>query len=170
MVSESKNCIGLFGTCGSSTWRINFISQYEKLGYEYYNPQVEFWDPSLAEIEADHLATDNIILFPITDETYAVGSLSEVGFSLLSAIKLDDRRDIVVMITQNLTEDLMVDADRAKESLRARALVYQHLKVQNLPNVYLVDSLKEMLDVSKVLYASNLLKQDISKFSIKNRR
>jgi len=164
------NCIGLFGTCGRSKWRDSFIELFKEESIEFFNPQVENWDPSLAEIEAEHLATDSIILFPITSETYAVGSLAEVGFSVLSSIKLDDRRDFVVMIEQKLDEDLMKDSERAKESLRARALVYQHLKAQNLPNIYLVDNFEEMMLVSDILYKSNIAKSGIARFSIKNRR
>ena len=38
---------------------------------------------------AEHLADDEIVLFPITKDTYAMGSLSEVGFSFLQAVKLN---------------------------------------------------------------------------------
>jgi hypothetical protein len=163
------NCIGLFGTCGNSKWRDPFISQYQELGIDFFNPLVDNWKPEDAVEEAKHLAEDNIILFPITNETYAVGSLSEVGFGVLNAIKLDDRRDFVVMIDQKLTDELMKDIDRAKESLRARALVLQHLKAQNLPNVYHVDTLEEMKEVSIAIFESNLVKEKIAKYSIKNK-
>lgn len=154
----SKLCIGLFGTCGKSTWRKTFIEEYEKRGMvdgvNFYNPQVEDWDPSCAEIEAENLAEDSIILFPITKETYAFGSLSEVGFSILNAIKLNDRRDLVVMIDQELEQELMEDKVQAKDSLRSRALVKQHLKKLGYNNLYVVDTLDEMLDLSLALYES----------------
>ena len=73
------------------------------------------------------------------------------------------------MIDQELIPSLMEDAGRAKDNLRARALVTQHLKMQNLPNVYLVDNLEDMLKVSVTLYTSNKVKEDIAKFSIKNK-
>jgi len=161
------NCIGLFGTCGNSKWRDNFIAEFDKLSINFFNPLVDDWKPEDAEIEAKHLAEDEIILFPITSETYGVGSLSEVGFGVLSAIKLDDRRDFVVMIDMNLSEELMKDANRAKESLRARALVKQHLKAQKLPNVYLVENLEDMKEVAITLFNSNQIKNKINKFSIK---
>ena len=163
----TKLCVGLFGTCGGSTWRDPFMDKYDELGIEYFNPKVEDWDPSMAEVEADHLATDQIILFPITSETYASGSLSEIGFSVMSAMKLDDRRDIVVLIDQELDDSLMADAVPAKESLRARALVKQHLLAQNLPNVYLVDTLEDMLDVSLALYEAAKHTDKLQKFSVK---
>jgi len=163
-------CIGLFGTCGGSRWRERlFIPRYDELGIEYYNPQVEDWNPSLAELEAEHLAEDAIILFPVTNETYAFGSLAETGFSMLNAMKLDDRREFVLFIAQDIAEtnpkgnrlDDRLNPDgtknpnsRAKDSLRARALVKQHLIKMRLPNVYLVDSLEQMLDVSITLWES----------------
>jgi hypothetical protein len=163
-------CIGLFGTCGGSQWRERlFIPKYQELDIEFYNPQVEDWNPSLAEVEARHLAEDTIILLPVTNETYAFGSLAETGFSVLNAITLDDRREFVIFIAQDIAEtdpkgnalDDQLNPDgsrnpnsRAKDSLRARALVRQHLVKLRLPNVYLVDSLEEMLRVSLVLWDS----------------
>ena len=62
----NKNCIGLFGTCGNSTWRNKFMEIYDKKNIIYYNPQVDDWKPEDAVIEAERLANDQIILFPIT--------------------------------------------------------------------------------------------------------
>lgn len=95
-----KLCIGLFGTCGKSTWRVPFMTRYTELGIPYFNPQVEDWKPEDAVIEAEHLADDDVILFPVTSETYATGSLAETGFSILNAVRLDDRRDFIILIEQ----------------------------------------------------------------------
>jgi hypothetical protein len=146
-----KLCIGLFGTCGGSKWRAPFMSRYTELGLTHYNPQVEDWNPECAVEEAAHLAQDMVILFPVTSETYATGSLAEVGFSILQAINLDDRREFVIMIEQHL-DDSLDDALMRKESLRARALVLEHLKKLRLSNVYFVDTLEQMLEVSLQLY------------------
>lgn len=156
--------IGLFGTCGNSRWRDRFMARYAELGISYFNPQVENWDPSCAEEEARHLAEDQIILFPVTDETYGLGSLSEVGFSILQAIKLDDRREFVIMIASDLVEGLN-DAVARKESIRSRALVKQHLKKLRLPNLYLVDSLEEMLEVSLQLHKSVSIREPLKRFN-----
>jgi len=118
----------------------------------FFNPQVEEWDPSMAAIEAAHLAEDSVILFPVLAETYGLGSCAEVGFSILNAIKLDNIRDFVLLIDDRLDEELMQDAAMSKESLRARALVKQHLKKLALSNVYLVDDLDTMLEASVDLY------------------
>jgi hypothetical protein len=155
-----KLCIGMFGTCGETTWRKElFIPHYEKTmglkdGVEFFNPQVEEWDASMAEIEAEHLAEDAIILFPITHETYGLGSIAETGFSLLNAIRLDDRRDFIIMVDQYLDDELMENKELAKESLRGRALILQHLKKLNFSNVYIVDTLDEMLEVSSMLFSN----------------
>lgn len=162
-------CIGLFGTCGKSTFRQDlFIPEYVKRdlrdGEHFFNPQKDDWKPEDAAVEAEHLANDQVILFPVTGETYATGSLAEVGFSILNAIKLDDRRDLVVAIEPGLDAPLHEDKALAKESLRARALVAQHLKKLRLGNLFVLDTgtiqqprpriqyLKQMLDLSIVLF------------------
>lgn len=156
--------IGLFGTCGNSRWRGPFMKRYEELGINYFNPQVENWNPSCAEEEAKHLAEDEIILFPVTNETYGLGSLSEVGFSILQAIKLDDRREFVVMVDPDVTPELS-DPIARKESVRARALVKQHLKKLRLPNLYLVDTLDEMLTASLELYKAVSFLEPLKRFN-----
>jgi hypothetical protein len=163
----SKLCIGLFGTCGNSKWRDKFISEFNISHITYFNPQIDNWTPECAEVEAEHLANDDIILFPITNETYATGSLAEVGFSILNAIRLDDRRDFVVMIDKNLVEELN-DPIARKESLRARALVKQHLKKLRLPNLYLVDSLDDMLYVASQLWTVALIREPLKYLNPQN--
>ena len=148
-------CIGLFGTCGGSKWREPFIATYESLGIEYFNPQKDDWKPEDAEIEAEHLVNDQVILFPVTNETYAIGSLAETGFSILSALRSNDQRYVVIYIDPKLDPALeTADPIAAKESMRARALVAAHLKKLNHYNVFIVDSLEKMLTISKELYSA----------------
>jgi hypothetical protein len=115
-------------------------------------------------VEAEHLANDEIILFPVTSETYGTGSLTEVGFSILQAIRLDDRRDFVIMIEMRL-DDALDNADTRKESLRARALVLQHLKKLRLKNLYVVETLEDMLEVSLQLYQAAVLRAPLARFN-----
>lgn len=148
-----KKCIGLFGTCGNSTWRDQFVEYYTKNGIEFFNPQVENWTPECATIEAEHLASDNIVLFPITDETYATGSLAEVGFAVANAV-LNKHRKFVFLISPTVDEKLISDNQlAAKESTRARALVKKHLEQFNLDNVHVASTMEEMLSKSVVLCA-----------------
>lgn len=159
--------IGLFGTCGGSKWRDRFIKKYEELGISFFNPQVEDWKPELAAIEAQHLAEDKVILFPVTNETYATGSLSEVGFSILNAIKLDDRRSFVVMIQMDLVSEL-ADPVACKESLRARALVSEHLRKLRLSNLYVVETLDQMMELSISLYRAAEITFPLEKYNPHN--
>ncbi len=122
----------------------------------------------MAQVEARHLAEDEIILFPVTGETYGTGSLSEVGFSILQAIRLDDRRDFVVLIEPTL--DISLDnAVARKESLRSRALVGEHLRKLRLTNLYVVDTLDQMLAVSLKLHEAAVLRAPLAMFNPHNR-
>jgi len=162
---SENTTVGLFGTCGKTTFRKDlFIPKFEKIGIEYFNPQLGpgEWNPTCAEIEAEHLASDEIILFPITKDTYGLGSLSEVGFSFLQAMKLNSDRDFIIMIDKELDESLFINNtenpknvtsfELAQESLKMRALVTQHIKKMNMNNVYVVDNLEEMLELTVELY------------------
>ena len=146
------NCIGLFGTCGNSTWREAFISKYDEKNIQYFNPQVKYWSTELAKIEADHMAKDAIILFPITDETYGTGSLAELGFAYSKAIMNPDM-SLIVMVDSTVKKEL-ADANSvaAKESNRARALVLEHINKLSISNVYVVSTLEEMLGASILLW------------------
>lgn len=157
-------CIGMFGTCGGSKWRDRFMASYRNEDIPFFNPQVDDWKPEDAVNEAQHLANDGIILFPITSETYGIGSLAETGFSILNAIKLDDRRDFIIFIEQRL-DDCLDNAVVRKESLRARALVMEHLRKLRLGNLYVVDSLEEMLEVSITLFRAAALREPLKKFN-----
>lgn len=159
-----KPTIGLFGTCGNSQWREPFITKYKQLGIQFFNPQVKDWKPELAAVEAQHLANDKIILFPITNETYATVALSEVGFLVLNAIKPDDRKSFVVMIQEDLNPELN-DPIAREESLRARVLVLEHLRHLRLSNLYIVDTLEEMLDISLKLYQDVEITASLEKFN-----
>lgn len=144
--------IGLFGTCGNSTWRTPFIEKYTTEGISFYNPQVPNWTPECAAEEAEHLLYDDILLFPVTAETYASGSLAETGFSILSAIRANTDRYVIVFIDPKVDQALADENPvAAKESVRSRALVLAHLKKLNHPNVFQVKSLEDMLALSLVL-------------------
>ena len=165
-----KKCVGLFGTCGDSEWRKPFIKKFDELGIEYFNPQLPpgTWTEECAFVEAEHLAEDAVILFPVTSETYATGSLAEVGFSILNAIKLDDRREFVILIDKAL-DPALSDAVARKESLRARALVIEHLKKLRLANLYLVDDMDEMLEVSTKLWDGIVARYELLKYNPHNK-
>jgi hypothetical protein len=161
--------IGLFGTCGDSKWRDTFMEVYDKKGISYFNPVKDDWKVEDAKIEAEHLANDEIILFPVTNETLSLGSLGEVGFSILQAIKLDSNRDIVVMIEDDLSNEakLQFDDSMVIESIKMRALIKAHLNKLNYTNVYLVDNLNDMLTVSLKLYDIQEIKEYLDNYRSK---
>jgi hypothetical protein len=163
-----NNCIGLFGTCGGSKWRDAFIESYFQHGITFFNPQVEDWDPSFALVEAEHLANDNIMAWPITSETLGLGSISEIGFSLIQAMNLESRRDFVVMVDQFVDDAVKEEFGEVmvKESLRGRALILQHIKKVNLANVYLVDNLQDMLKVTLRLREISVIRQKIEEIAV----
>lgn len=77
---------------------------------------------------------------------------------------MDDRRDFVILIEQELDSNLDNEVAR-KESLRARALVKEHLKKLRLSNLYVVSSLSEMLEVSITLYKAAQMREPLRKLN-----
>lgn len=147
--------VGLFGTCGKSTWRKNFISTLNELGIDFFNPQVENWTPECAEIEAQHLINDDIILFPVTNETTGYGSLAETGFSILQTVMQGDSKPRLLILFIDSACEVENPADK-KASINARALVRAHLKKFKHTTVLEVGSLEEMLQ--KTVKGVDLLK------------
>jgi len=166
--------IGLFGTCGSSKWREPFMKAYDEQGIKYFNPVKADWKVEDAQIEAEHLANDEILCFPVTNETFAFGSLGEVGFSILQAIKLNSRREIIIMIDPDVeldytkieTPDVPLAHAQRKDSIKARALVMAHLKKIDYPNVWIVKSLDNMLKLSLTLHALAIIKESAKQYTL----
>lgn len=155
MSNLSARTVGLFGTCGGSRWRDAFMARYEALGIPYFNPQVDNWTPELADVEAWHLANDSLVLFPITNETFAAGSLAETGFSALTATRTNENRFVMLYIDPTVDEaSTAANPQAAKDSVRARKLVLAHLKQNPVANVFVVDSLEDMLEKSIKLFAA----------------
>jgi len=152
MDMENQICIGLFGTCDKIRWRDPFMAAYDAKGVSYFNPMVDNWHPGMVPLEAQHLAEDPIILFPILKDSYGLGSLSEVGFGPLRALRQNKYRSFVVLIDDDVTDALKADALRAKDSTRGRALVKGHLKNMGMSNLYLVETLDQMLETSLKLH------------------
>lgn len=166
MADPNKACIGLFGTCDKVRWRDPFMSKYADIGISFFNPMVDDWHPGMAALEAEHLANDPVVLFPILKESYALGSLAEMGFGPLKAIRQNRFRSFVVLIDDEVTPELAAaDPLRAKASKTARALVKAHLKDLGLPNVYLVDTLEQMLELSVKLHAIHTQVQELEAFT-----
>ena len=103
MNTNLNNIIGLFGTCGDSTWRNEIsIPAIEAAGIESFNPVVENWTEDCMEIEAGHAATDKVIMLVITGETSAIGSMAESGWIALQAHL---RGQKVFIVIGDMTDD-----------------------------------------------------------------
>jgi hypothetical protein len=147
-----KTTIGLFGTCGNSTWRDNFIALYKEKGINYFNPQLPegTWTPECADIENQHFKKDDIVLFPVTNETTAFGSLAEVGFSINTLLEnIESHRYFIFMINDDC---IVADEEQRTASVRARKLVKSKLIDCAHPNVFIVKTLDEMKELSLKLY------------------
>jgi hypothetical protein len=115
---------------------------------------VDDWHPGLVAEEAKHLAEDEVILFPVLGWSYGEGSLSELGFGPLKAMRQNMHRSFVFYIETTLHERL-TDPERCKASLRARKLLLGHLSELSAPNVYVASSLESMLETSLALYEAH---------------
>jgi len=131
------------------------MAKYDLLGIPYFNPMVDDWHPGMVPLEAQHLAEDEVIVFPVLGWSYAEGSLSELGFGPLKAMRQNRNRSFVYLIETELHERL-TDPDRCKASLRARKLLLGHLKEIDAPNIYVVNSLDLALECTIELYKSHL--------------
>jgi hypothetical protein len=145
--------IGLFGTCDNSAWRDAFMTRYAALGIEYFNPQVADWTPDFAGVEAQHLATDELILFPVLDESLGIGSLAEIGLSIATLLRTNRNRFVVLFVAAKVCDALQLhNPVTARISNQSRALVRAHLSQHAHSNLFIVESLPAMLEVSLHLY------------------
>lgn len=117
---NSKPMVGLFGTCGTSTWRDGIIEYLKFYGIPYFNPLRADWKHEYIAEENKHLNEDDIVIFVVTNETTGFGSLGEIGFSFLNAKKTN--QILIVMIDKDCI-DPKADAKALKESVNTRALV-----------------------------------------------
>ena len=148
--------VGLFGTCDNSKWREPFIERFNREGITYFNPVVEDWNPGCMPIEKEHFESDEILLFPILAESYGQGSLSELGFSVLRALRASKARILILLIDPEVEQRLMDEnALRAKDSNRSRALVGSYIESVEDSRVIVVHSLAALLTAS--LQAHKLL-------------
>lgn len=153
---ESQPCIGMFGTCGQTTFRDRlFIPVYEELKINYFNPQVDDWKPEDAKDEADHLVHDMVQTWPVTSDTYGSGSVAEQGYSIAASLRSDSPypKFVIPMLEMEL-DDSLSDEIARNESLRARRLARAHLERSSSPNVIIVESLDQMLETSLALYGA----------------
>jgi len=146
--------VGLFGTCDNSKWRDDFIEAYGELGVDYFNPDAgDNWHPGMIEDENKHLLEDDIILFPVLAESLGLGSLGEIGFSVLNVIRNIEEgstQHLIVMIDDDCTSTKASESEK-EHSKRTRKLVKSKLLKVTHPNVIVVRNLNAMLVASQGL-------------------
>ncbi len=151
-----QNVIGLFGTCDNSPWRGPVIETLDRHGIAWYNPDAgDNWEPWMVEEENMHLREDHIILFPILGESLGQGSLAEIGFSVLNIVRniTSGKSDqtLVVLIDDECTDERKT-AEERKTSNRSRKLAKSKLAAVDHPNVYLVETLDDMVSLGIQLH------------------
>jgi hypothetical protein len=142
-------------------WRTPFEKSLMQKNISYFNPQVDNWEPWMAEMENQCIARSPVVLFPILSSTLGLGSLAEIGFSVLSVLRsiqkganreliilidptVDDTATITDIVDGKKTPVLASDAIRA-ESVRTRTLVRTKVLTETWrQGVHLVDTLDEM--------------------------
>ena len=118
-MSNLKNVVGLFGTCGDSQWRNPVIARLQEAGFEHFNPVVPNWTPECAVAESEHLASDRVLLFVITGETEGIASMAEAGFAALSAHK---NGQTFILVVEDFPDGNPKSAvNRARKLVRAHA-------------------------------------------------
>ncbi len=135
--------VGLFGSCGSpaSTWRTEiFIPKLQRNSLEFYNPQVgpHEWTAKNAKEEAERLASDEIIVFPISKETHGFGSLAEAGWAALGALLRGQKLGVYLEEDKNLPKDVQ----RARRLFKNLA---EELEKENTQFNF-ADTMEELLD------------------------
>lgn len=112
--SRLKPVVALMGTCGSpeSTWRSEiFIPKLTNRNLAYFNPQLPAgtWTPEMAKIESENMATDEVLVFPISAESHGYASMAETGLAMLSALLRGQKLGIFVEKTEEMSaQDLHV--------------------------------------------------------------
>jgi len=143
----------LMGTIGGDyedperdCWREDVVQPLlDELRVTYFNPVVSNWTEENAETEARVIAQAETIVLVITETSPSIGSLSESGWAVLSA--LEREQNIIIYIAPQSDNE---------ESLRARQIVIS--QAQSLADQYeqiiWVDSLDGVLQALRDLYRS----------------
>lgn len=142
----------LMGTVGGDyedpnrdCWREDIVQPVlDELGVTYYNPVVSNWTEENAEVEARVIAQAETIVLVITETSPSIGSLSESGWAVLSA--LERGQTIIVYIDPTSDDEV---SWRARQIIisQAPSLAAQH------EQVIWVNSLDEVVQALRTLYA-----------------
>lgn len=88
LVINFDEAVGLFGTCGGSTWRRPYYEQLLEADIEFFDPQIQpethgrSWYEADIENEVRHLERNPVLMFKVTGETTGLMSLLEIVKSI----------------------------------------------------------------------------------------
>jgi hypothetical protein len=141
-----------------------------------FNPQVDDWEPWMVEMENRCIRESPMVIFPVLGSTLGLGSLGEIGFSVMSVLRsiaAGQNRELIVLIDQvcddgitvsvrdedGVKRDMAAAPDLIQESNRMRALVRSKLEAEIWrQGVHLVDSLEEASTImERLLNCGHLL-------------
>lgn len=153
----------LGGTCGGDMWRTPFEADLARRGRSFFNPQVDDWQPWMVDLENRCIQESPVVLFPVLGSTLGIGSLGEIGFSVLAVLRSitsGRNRELIVLIEPEADPSMIITVKQAdgtktkehpgpaliQESNRLRALVRSKVLAESWrQGVWLVDTLPEML-------------------------
>lgn len=146
----NNKTVGLFGTCGNSTWRNAYISWFESMGIQYFNPLLtnrEYDNVEDPKREAQHLTNDRVIIFPVLGLTDGILSLGEVNIAIAQVI-MSWNRHLIVFIEPNANPNFVTDTAKLAKSNQMRSLYLAHLSNIHHPRIHIVESEEAMWEVS----------------------
>lgn len=118
LVTNYDEAVGLFGTCGGSTWREPFYSALTEWEIPLFDPQISpethgrSWCEADIENEVRHLERNPVLMFKVNGETTGLMSLLEIVKSIQNPT-----RYMIVLI-----EDLNIEYRDHQNDPRLKAL------------------------------------------------
>lgn len=149
--STQQAQVFLMGTVGGDyddpardCWREHIVQPVlNELGVSYFNPVVANWTEENAETEARVIAQAETIVLVITETSPSIGSLSESGWAVLSALERDQH--IIVYIAPHSSDE---------ESRRARQIVISQAPslAARYEQITWAESMEEVVQALRHLY------------------
>eukprot|EP01006_Ploeotia_vitrea_P039774 TRINITY_DN66376_c3_g1_i2.p2 TRINITY_DN66376_c3_g1~~TRINITY_DN66376_c3_g1_i2.p2 ORF type:complete len:581 (+),score=268.81 TRINITY_DN66376_c3_g1_i2:132-1745(+) len=131
---DQHNHVRVFlgGACGATTWRSKIaIPVFKKHNIDFYNPQVENWNPHLMVLEDLMKACCTPLLFVIDSSTRSLASMIEA-----SQLIAEDREVVLVINNVSVGTNIQgenVSATEAKDLNRARAYLDNTARLHEVP-------------------------------------
>lgn len=132
LVTNFDEAVGLFGTCGGSTWRRPYYDQLWDADIEFFDPQIQpethgrSWCEADIENEVRHLERNPVLMFKVTGETTGLMSLLEIVKSIQNPT-----RYMIVLI-----EDLSIEHADHQSDPRLKAMEQMLLESgMRVPNI-----------------------------------